>query len=144
MKDHFNAMLDAAKTAGNTLREKAANAGQAAMDNTVSAIEKWLEEFPKISSYGLDVSNFAFTMGLSPSLEVELKGAHSDFPPDRLTQIIGENKTGSLTGMIFTAVRTTYKLHRKIAPKPEELLIVKIKLALSPEIMVVIGRPRVN
>jgi hypothetical protein len=136
-------IFETAKNTGAVLREKAAAAGQAAFENTLQAIEKWLEEFPKIESYGLRVSNFAFTMGLSPSLEVELKGERADFPAERLAEIIAEHKSGSLTGMVFSAVRTAYKLHAKIAQTPDDMLLVKIRLSLSPEISVFIGKPRV-
>lgn len=130
-----------AQNAGSNIREKAVAAGQAAMENTVQAIEKWLEEFPKIESYGLQVSNFAFIMGLSPSLEVELTGSHHSFPMEKLSEILLEHKSGSLTGMVFNAVKTAYRLHGKIAQTPEEPLIVKIRLSLSPEISVFVGRP---
>ncbi len=143
MKDKLNTLFEMAQSAGSNIREKAAAAGQAALDNTVQAIEKWLEEFPKIESYGLQVTAFSFTMGLAPSLEVELTGSHADFPPEKLTDILAENKPGSLTGMIFNAVKTAYRLHKKVAQTPEEPLIVKIRLSLSPEISVFVGRPKV-
>lgn len=122
----------------------ASEASQAALDNTLLAIEKWLEEFPKIESYGLQISSFSFIMRLSPSLEVEMKGNHEDFPVERLDAIIAENKKTSLTGMLFTAIRTAYRLHAKIAAKPEDLLLLKMRLSLSPEISVFIGKLRVS
>ena len=143
MKDKLNFLLDSAKTAGFAIREKAVAAGQAAMDSTVQAIEKWLEEFPKIESHGLQVSNFAFVMGLTPSLEVEMTGSHFSFPPEKLAEILAENKSSSLTGMVFNAVKTAYRLHGKVAKTQEEPLIVKIRLSLSPEISVFIGRPNI-
>lgn len=144
MKEKFNSLFETAKTAGAALREKAVAAGQAAMDGTVQSIEKWLEEFPKIEAYGLQVTNFAFSMGLAPSLEVELTGNQRSFPPEKLAEILAENKSGSLTGMVFAAVKTAYRLHRKIATAPEELLVVKIRLSLSPEISVFIGKPNIR
>jgi hypothetical protein len=44
--------------------------------------------------------------------------------------------------MIFSAVKTTYRLHSKIAPVKEDPLIVKIRLSLSPEISVSVGAPK--
>jgi hypothetical protein len=143
MKDHLNSLFESAKNAGSMLKEKAAAAGQATMESVVQAIEKWLEEFPRIESYGLQVRTFGFTMGLNPSLEVEMTGSHTSFPPEKITAILKENKAGSLTSMVFTAIKTTYKLHTKIANTPEDPLIIKIRLALSPEIAVFIGRPKV-
>jgi hypothetical protein len=144
MKDTFSSILDSAKTATNALREKAGEMGQGAVDTTVAAIEKWLEEFPKIESYGLRVSSFSFIMRLSPSLEVELKGSHANFSPERLNEIVAENKATTLAGMVFTAIRTSYRLYGKIASNPKDPLIVKIRLSLSPEISVFIGELRVT
>lgn len=143
MKDKLNSLLESAKNTGAVLREKAVAAGQAAMDSTVQAIEKWLEEFPKIESHGLQVSNFAFSMGLAPSLEVEMTGSHFSFSAEKLSEILSENKSGSLTWMVFNAVKTAYRLHRKIAKTREEPLIVKIRLSLSPEISVFVGQPNI-
>ncbi len=130
-------ILESAKNA-------ASGASQAALDSTIQAIEKWLEEFPKIESYGLQISNFSFIMRISPSLEIELKGNHEDFPISRLDEIIAQNKKTSLVGMVFTAIRTAYRLHSKIASKPDELLLVKLRLSISPEISVFIGKLRVS
>ncbi|MCY7330500.1 MAG: hypothetical protein LH618_18260 [Saprospiraceae bacterium] len=77
MKDTFSNFFE---NASSMLREKAADAGQAAWDKTMQAIEKWLEEFPRLEAYGLRVSNFGFVVGISPALEVELQGEHSSFP----------------------------------------------------------------
>lgn len=146
MKDKLNidTLLEMTRNAGSSIREKAVAAGQAAMDNTILAIEKWLEEFPKIEGYGLQVSNFSFAVGLMPALEVELSGSHFSFPPEKLSEILAENKTGSLAWMVFNAVKTAYRLHEKIAKTREEPLIVKIRLSLSPEISVFVGRPNVR
>lgn len=144
LNEKWNTLFDTLKSTGANLKDMVTEKGQAAMETTIEAIEKWLEEFPKIESYGLTVANFSFIMRLSPSLEVELKGDHADFPMDRLDAIIKENKSTSLTGMVFTSIRTAYRLHAKIAKQPEDLLLVKIKLSLSPEISVFIGKIRVN
>ena len=139
MKKQLDTLLETARNAGSTLREKAVGVGQNAVDSTVEAIERWLEEFPKIESYGLKISSFSFIMRLSPSLDVEMRGKHAAFSRERLDEIIAENKSTSLTGMVFTAIRTAYRLHGKIASKPQDPIIVKIRLSLSPEISVFIG-----
>jgi hypothetical protein len=43
--------------------------------------------------------------------------------------------------MVFSAIKTAYRLHAKIAQTLEEPLIVKIRLSLSPEISVFVGKP---
>ena len=139
MKDKFNTLIETARNAGSAIREKATEVGQNAVDGTIAAIEKWLEEFPRIESYGLKISSFSFIMRLSPSLDVEMRGKHASFSRERLDEIIAENKSTSLTGMVFSAIRTAYRLHGKIASKPQDPIIVKIRLSLSPEISVFIG-----
>lgn len=139
MKEQLNTLLETARNAGTVIREKAVGVGQSAVDSTVEAIERWLEEFPRIESYGLKISSFSFIMRLSPSLDVELRGKHATFTRERLDEILAENKSTSLTGMVFTAIRTAYRLHGKIASKPQDPIIVKIRLSLSPEISVFIG-----
>jgi hypothetical protein len=139
MKEQLNTLLETARNAGTVIKEKAVGVGQSAVDGTVEAIERWLEEFPKIESYGLKISSFSFIMRLSPSLDVELRGKHASFKKERLDEILAENKSTSLTGMVFAAIRTAYRLHGKIASKPQDPIIVKIRLSLSPEISVFIG-----
>lgn len=141
MKETFSSLLDTARHAGEKIREATNAAGQAVADKTLQTIENWLEEFPRIESYGLQITNFAFKMGLSPSLDTEFTGSHYSFPKERLAEILAENKATSLTGMVFNAIKTAYYLHGKIASTLEEPLIVKIKLSLTPEISVFIGKP---
>jgi len=43
--------------------------------------------------------------------------------------------------MVFSAIKTAYRLHGKIAKTLKEPLIVKIRLSISPEISVFVGRP---
>ncbi len=140
MKDVFNNFFENASA---FLRETAAGAGQVALDTTLQAIERRMEEFPKLEAYGLRLSNFAFIVGISPALEVELRGEHANFPSERVAAILAENKSTSLVGMVFSAVRTAYRLHAKIAKVPDEALTVRLRLAIAPEIAVFVGRPRV-
>lgn len=142
MKDHINTLLQTAIEAGEKIRGKAAEAGQATMESIVQRIEKGLEEFPKMESYGLRQSTFAFSVSINPSLEVELQGKNSDFPPERIAEILAENKSTSLIYMTFSAVKTAHRLRLKIAQTPEDLLIIRIRLSISPEISVHIGQPR--
>lgn len=141
MKETFSSLLDTARQAGEKIREATNAAGQAVADKTLHTIENWLEEFPRIESYGLQITHFAFRMGISPALDVELTGSHYSFPKARLDEILAENKSTTLTGMVFNAVKTTYYLHGKIASTLEEPLIVKIRLSITPEISVFIGKP---
>lgn len=144
MKTKFNQLLDDAKSAGNKIKEKASEIGQAASDKVVTTMEHWLEEFPRIESYGLKISSFSFIMAISPKIEIEMIGSHADFSAKRLDEIIAELNGSSLSAMIFKAIRTTYSLHRKVAQELEDPLIVKIRLSITPEVSVFIGRPMIN
>ncbi len=141
MKIEVNSFLESAKTASDKLREATSAAGQAVKDKTLQSFDRWLEEFPRVESYGLEITNFGFKMGLSPSVDLELQGPHIAFPKARLDEIIAENKSTTLTNMIFSAIRTTYGMHNKVASMLEEPLFVKIRISLSPEISVFIGKP---
>jgi hypothetical protein len=57
MNEKWNALFETVKSTGANLKDMVAEKGQAAMDSTIEAIEKWLEEFPKIESYGLSISS---------------------------------------------------------------------------------------
>lgn len=138
---NFSQLFESAKAAGEMLQEKASAAGKAAADKTLQSAEKWLEEFPKIESYGLQVVHFSTSLGLNPAVEVQLMGTHADFPLTRLDQILAENKASSLCGMVFGAVKTAYKLYDKVATERKDPLLIGIRLSLSPEISVNIGRP---
>ncbi|MCB9354730.1 MAG: hypothetical protein H6575_09190 [Lewinellaceae bacterium] len=144
MKDTINELFNAARQTGTAIAEKAKAAGQAAVDSTLQKIENWLEEFPRIESYGLRVTGSAFVMGIMPALEVEFKGAHADFPDEKISAILEENASGSLTWMVYHAVKNAYRLHRKITPTFDDPLIVKIRLSLSPEISVFVGQPNIR
>lgn len=144
MKTKFNQLLDDAKSAGNKIKEKASEIGQAASDKVVTTMEHWLEEFPRIESYGLKISSFSFIMAISPKIEIEMIGSHADFSAERLDEIIAELNGSSLSAMIYKAIRTTYSLHRKVVQELEDPLIVKIRLSITPEVSVFIGRPMIN
>ncbi|HMX41138.1 MAG TPA: hypothetical protein PK971_05370 [Saprospiraceae bacterium] len=139
MKKQLENLIETAMSAGATLREKAAGVGQSAVEGTLEAIERWLEEIPRIEGYGLKVSSFTFVMRLSPSLDIEMRGKQADFSAARLDHIVAQQKTASLSGMVFTAMRTAYRLHSKVALAPHEDVVVKMRLSLSPEISVIIG-----
>ncbi|MCB9264710.1 MAG: hypothetical protein H6558_06785 [Lewinellaceae bacterium] len=131
----------AIQDASETLREQAANLGEGAKEKTYQLIEEWLQVFPKLEIYGLEMTSFSLAVALSPALEVELKGAHEKFPKERLDEIIQENRRNAALVSVFTTIRTTYNLHRRTYANLNDPLIVKIRIRLSPEIKVYIGKP---
>ncbi len=138
-------MLDkiqrAFQEATEAIKEQASNIGDSAKEKTYRLIEEWLKIFPKLEIYGLQMTSFSLGVALSPSLEVELKGDHPKFSTERLNEILEENKGNAAMFSVFNTIKMAYSLHRRTYANLEEPLIVKIKIRLSPEIKVYIGKP---
>ncbi len=131
----------ALQDASETLQKQAEQLGSGAREKSFQLIEEWLQVFPKLEIYGLQVTSFALSVAISPGLEVELKGKHEDFSRERLEQIIGENRRNAALNSVFTTIKTAYNLHRQTYANLEDPLIVKVRIRLSPEIKVYIGKP---
>ncbi len=134
----------ALQEATDLIKEQASNLGEGAKERSYQLIEEWLKVFPKLEIYGLEITSFALSVALSPALEVELKGDHKDFSMERLNEIIAENRGSTAFISVFNTIRMTYTLHRKVYATLTEPLIVKIKIRLSPEIKVYIGKPLIE
>lgn len=137
-------LLQNIQEAGSVLREQANQFSTNAKEKTSSLIDEWLEVFPQLEVYGLKIESFALGVGLSPSLEVDLKGSHVDFKLERLDALIAETESKTALRTVLSAIRMTYKLHRRTYADLREPLIVKINVKLSPEVKVYIGEPLVN
>ena len=123
------------------LKDQAANLGEGAKERSYKLIEDWLQIFPKLEIYGLEITSFALGVAISPSLEVELKGNHEDFTQERLNEILEEHGKNPAMFSVFNTIKMTYNLHRRIYATLKDPLIVKVKLRISPEIKVFIGEP---
>lgn len=131
----------AIQDASDVLREQAANLGEGAKEKTYQLIEEWLQVFPKLEVYGLEITSLSLSVALSPALEVELVGKHEKFSRERLDEIVHEVRKSPALTSVFTTVRTTYNLHRRTYANLSDPLVVKIRIRLSPEIKVYIGKP---
>lgn len=131
----------ALQEAGDMLKDQASSIGEGAKEKSYRLIDDWLKVFPQLEVYGLEITSFSLSVAISPALEVELVSKHEKFPKERLDQIIAENKGKAALLSVFTTIRTTYQLHRRIYATLREPLIVKIRIRLSPEIRVFIGEP---
>jgi len=131
----------AIKEASEALREQAANLGEGAKEKSFQLIEEWLQVFPKLEIAGLHITSFALSVALSPALEVELKGSHKQFPPERLSELMKEHKSNAALVSVFQTIKTTYNLHRRTYADLNDPLVVKVRIRLSPEIKVYIGKP---
>ena len=123
------------------LRDQAANIGEGAREKSYQLIEEWLQVFPKLEVYGLEITSFALSVAISPALEVELVGKHEDFTEERIQRILEDNRSSTAIVSVMNTIRTTYAFHRKIYANLEDPLVVKIRIRLSPEIKVYIGKP---
>lgn len=126
------------------IKGQASSLGDGAKDRAYKLIDEWMQVFPKLELYGLRLNSCALSVAISPALEVEMVGQHEQFPPEKLDEIIQEVKGNPALASVFTTIRTTYNMHRKINPIFNDPLIVKIKIRISPEIKVFIGEPMIE
>jgi hypothetical protein len=136
-------ILKGLQQAGESLKEQAGNIGESAKEKSYQIIEDWVAVFPKLEGYGLRITSFSLAVAINPSLEVEFVGSHVDFTEERLATLLEENKNSAILRTIFTTIRTTYRLHQRINHRLEDPLILKLKVRLSPEVRVFIGKPEV-
>ncbi len=134
----------ALQEATDLIKVQANSLGEGAKEKSYQLIEEWLKIFPQLEIHGLEITSFALSVVISPALEVELKGDHENFTQERLEQILAENRGKTALLSVFNTIKTTYSLHRRIYATLQEPLIVKIKIRLSPEIKVYIGKPLIE
>ena len=131
----------ALQDASDYLRDQAKALGEGARDKGYQVIEEWLQVFPKLEIAGLRMTSFALSVALSPGIDVEMAGSHQDFTRERLKELIAEHRANPALLSVFTTIRTAYNLHQRSLADLEEPLIVKIRVRLSPEIKVYVGKP---
>lgn len=129
--------------ATDAMRDQASTMGEGAKEKTNQIIEDWLQVFPKLEIYGLEVTSFALTVAIIPSIEVELRGSHAQFTPERLEELMQANKKATSLYTVLAAIKTAYGMHRRMYASLREPLVVKIRVKLSPEIQVFLGEPTV-
>ena len=123
------------------VKEQASTIGEGAKEKTYQVIEDWLKIFPKLEIYGLEMTSMALSVAISPALEAELMGEHKNFPIERLDQILEKEGKNPAMFSVFNTIKSTYNLHRKTYASLKDPLIVKIKIRISPEIKVFLGKP---
>ncbi len=137
-------LMRSLQEAGDMLRDQASSFKEGAKDKGYQIIEDWLQIFPKLEIYGLEITSFALSVAISPALEVELRGKNANFTQERLQQILDENKGSTAISSVFSTIKTTYSFHRKTYASLRDPLIVKIRIRISPEIKVIIGMPAMD
>ena len=126
--------------ASDAIVEQAGNLGENAKERGYQLIEEWLRIFPRMQAYGLEMVNFSLTVALSPSLEVEMRGRHEDFTPEKVEQILKDSKGSPAMVSVFTTVKSTYTLFKSTGNPLNDPLIIRLKIKITPEIKVTIGQ----
>lgn len=126
-----------------TVIEKTTELSDAVKEKTNQLFDDWLKIFPDLENYGLKVMSFGFCMGISPALDVELRGSAADFAPDRLAVILAEVEGNRALSTVFKAIKTTYSLHAKTGSDHHhfDVILLKLSIRITPEVKVYLGQP---
>ena len=125
------------------VKEKTTELTDAVKEKTNQLFDDWLKIFPDLENYGLKVMSFGFCMGISPALDVELRGSAADFASERLEVILQEVKGNRALSTVFKAIKTTYNLHAKTGSNYHhfDVILIKLSIKITPEVMVYLGQP---
>ena len=137
-------ILKGLQDAAETLKAQAGQFGEGTKERAYQIIDDWLQIFPRLETYGLEITSFGLSLSLTPGLDVELVGKHTDFPTERLEALLAENKGNTAMMMVLNTIKTAYALHRRSLATLRDPLVVKIRVRLSPEVKVVIGQPHLE
>ena len=125
------------------VKEKTHELTDAVKEKTNQLFDDWLKIFPDLENYGLKVMSFGFCMGISPALDVELRGSAADFASERLEEILAEVGGNRALSTVFKAIKTTYNLHAKTGSNYHhfDVILIKLSIKITPEVMVYLGQP---
>lgn len=129
------------KTARTALGDLAGSVGEGAREKSLQLIEDWLQIFPQLQEYGLEITSFSMGLAISPSINVELLGQHEDWSDEAIAERLKNHKGETAITMVFTTIRTAYRLQRQTKAPLRDPLILKIIVRISPEVRVVLGEP---
>lgn len=132
-------IFQAIQDASNLVKDQANNLGEGAKEKVYQLIDEWLNNFPRLNALGLKTQTFALTLGFNPALEAELNGQHSDFTPEKLQNILAEVRDNPVLNTVFSSIKTTYTLHRKIEAPLSGQLVVRLRIKITPDVKVIIG-----
>lgn len=137
LSDLWNATLKGVNDLAGTVSE-------GAKEKTLHLIEDWLEIFPQLADYGLEITSFSMGLALSPSLNVELLGTHENWSDEAIVERIAKHKGETAITMVLSTIRTAYRLQRQTKAPLKDPLILKITVKITPEVRVVLGLPFVE
>ena len=123
------------------VNDLAGSVGEGAREKSLALIEDWLEIFPQLAEYGLEITSFSMGLAISPSLNVELLGNHDNWADEVIVERLAAHKGEHSLTMVLSTIRTAYRLQKKTKAPLRDPLILKIAVKLSPEVRVVLGQP---
>lgn len=118
-----------------------ASMSEGAKERTLEIIEDWLQIFPQLAEYGLEITSFGMGLAISPSLNVELLGEHDNWGDEAIAERLAAHKGEAAITMVLSTIRTAYRLQRQTKSDLRDPLILKISVKISPEVRVVLGQP---
>lgn len=124
-----------------SVKEQASNLGESAKEKSFQLIEEWIKVLQKMNQYGLEVTSFGLGLALSPFLDVELKADPLELTEEKIELIIEENKGSKALVSVFRTLQTTLELHRRAHGEQFNVIIIKLKVKIPPEIRVILGEP---
>ena len=133
-------LMKAVQSAGDVVVEQVNTLGNSAKEKGYELIEEWLNAIPLLEACGLKVTGFALGVSISPMMELEFSGKHSDFSSETIDEILLKHKGNTVVQAIFNIIKTAYRLNLKVNAPLDDPLIVKAKVRISPEIKVLIGQ----
>lgn len=131
-------ILDSMRTG---IGDLAGTVGEGARERSLELIEDWLEIFPQLAQYGLDITSFSMGLAISPSLNVELLGAHENWSDEAIAERLKAHKGETAITMVLTTIRTAYRLQQKTKAELRDPLILKVIVKVPPQVRVVLGQP---
>lgn len=126
------------------VNDLAGSVGDGAKEKTLNLMEDWLEIFPQLAEYGLEITSFSMGLAISPSLKVELLGTHENWSDEAIAQRLANHKGETAITMVLSTIRTAYRLQRQTKAPLKDPLILKISVKITPEVRVVLGLPLVE
>ncbi|NJC25000.1 hypothetical protein [Neolewinella antarctica] len=115
--------------------------GGGAGEKSLAIIDDWLEIFPALAQYNLELTSFSLGLAISPSLNVELVGSHADWSEENIAERLARHQGERAITMVLTTIRTAYRLHKKTQAALREPLILKVIVKVPPVVRVVLGQP---
>ncbi|MEM1319862.1 MAG: hypothetical protein AAGG75_06365 [Bacteroidota bacterium] len=129
--------------ASEIIKEQANTLSDGALDKTYKLFDQWATVFPQLQENGLMMKSFGISVALSPAMEVVLEGAALEFSPERLQELIEENRSSTILTSIFRTMKMAVDLHIKTEGPDFGPIHLKIVVKIPPEIKVVLGEPSI-